>query len=86
RHPAEYMKEFYYDLVSNHVPSIQLAAQVFGTDHLLLGSDYPFGLSDVEMAVQSVKDAGFTPQEQEDIYARNAVRLLGLEGRIAIKK
>ena len=78
RPPTEYMKELYYDLVSYHVPSIHLAAQVFGTDHLLLGSDYPFGLSDLEMAVQSVQDAGFSAADQELIYSGNAKRLLGL--------
>ncbi len=82
RSPTEYLKELYYDLVSYHVPSIHLAAEVFGTDHLMLGSDYPFGLSDLEMAVQSVKDAGFSAEDQEKIYSGNAINLMGLADRL----
>ncbi|MHB8619147.1 MAG: amidohydrolase family protein [Chloroflexota bacterium] len=77
RSPIEYMKEFYYDLVSYHVPSIHMATDLFGADHLLLGSDYPFGLGDVHMAIQSIYDAGFSEADQAKIFGENARKLLG---------
>ncbi|HLY65162.1 MAG TPA: amidohydrolase family protein [Chloroflexota bacterium] len=72
--PTEYLKELYYDVVSFYEPALHLAAQAFGTDHLLLGSDYPFGMGDIEMAVRSVQ-AAFPQADQDKIFGENAQRL-----------
>lgn len=77
RTPAEYMSELYYDSVSNHPPALRLAADVFGTEHLLFGTDYPFGVNDIELAIQSIRDAGFSASDQSKIFGDNARRLIG---------
>jgi len=78
RAPAEYLKGLYYDVVSFHVPSLQLAAEAFGTGHLLLGSDYPFGLGDIESAISSVQEAFPDERDRIKILGENAEKLLGL--------
>jgi predicted TIM-barrel fold metal-dependent hydrolase len=74
RTPHEYLKDFYYDVVSYYVPALHLAAAAFGTDHLLLGSDYPFAIGDLRAAIQSVEEA-FGPEDQAKIFGGNAKTL-----------
>ena len=74
RTPHEYLKGFYYDVVSYYVPALHLAATAFGTDHLLLGSDYPFSIGDLRAAIQSVEEA-FGPEDQAKIFGDNAKQL-----------
>jgi predicted TIM-barrel fold metal-dependent hydrolase len=74
RPPHEYLKELYYDVVSYWVPALHMAATSFGTDHLLLGSDYPFAIGDLRAAIQSVEEA-FAPEDQDKIFGENAKRL-----------
>jgi len=80
RSPTEYMRELYYDSVSNHPPALRLAAEVFGIERLLFGTDYPFGVDDIELGLQSIRDAGFSAAEQAMILGENACRLIGEEG------
>jgi aminocarboxymuconate-semialdehyde decarboxylase len=75
RHPTEYLRRLYYDVVNFYVPSLRLAADEFGADHLLLGSDYPFGIGDVEAAIRSVQEASFSQGDQDRIFGGNAERL-----------
>jgi len=77
RSPADYLRELYYDSVSNHPPALRLAAEGFGIEHLLFGTDYPFGVDDIELAIQSIRDAGFSATEQTKIFGENARRLIG---------
>lgn len=78
RPPAEYLRELYYDVVNFYTPALHLAAEAFGTDHLLLGSDYPFGMGDVEAAITSVRAAFPDERDQAKIFGENAEKLLGL--------
>jgi len=74
RAPYEYMKEFYYDAVSYWVPALHMAAASFGTDHILLGSDYPFAIGDLRLAIETVQEA-FGPEDQAKIFGENAKKL-----------
>jgi aminocarboxymuconate-semialdehyde decarboxylase len=76
--PGEYMRELYYDTVSFHAPALRLCAEMFGADHLLLGSDYPLGGGTLEEAYRFVADFGFTPTERDQVLGGNAARVLGL--------
>ena len=76
--PGEYMKELYYDTVSGHPPALRLCAEMFGADHLLLGSDYPLGAGTLDESYRFVADAGFNAAEREQMLGGNAARVLGL--------
>jgi aminocarboxymuconate-semialdehyde decarboxylase len=79
RPPGEYLKELYYDTVSFHPPALRLDYEMFGADHLMLGSDYPLGRASLEAAVQFVADFDdFSPGEREQVLSGNAIRVLGL--------
>ncbi|MFC7239728.1 amidohydrolase family protein [Saliphagus sp. GCM10025317] len=50
---VEYLQEFYYDTISFHPPAMNLAMETVGAEHLLFGTDYPFGM---EKADQTLDD------------------------------
>ena len=52
-------------------------ARAFGTEHVLFGTDCPWG--DQESELRRFLSLPFTPEEQETILHKNAERLLGLE-------
>lgn len=76
--PSEYMKELYYDTVSQHPPALRMAKEQFGADHLMLGSDYPLGSSPLEESVRFIADADLTPVERDLVLGGNAARVLKL--------
>ena len=63
--PSVYLKRLYYDTVSFSAPSLRLARELVGADHLVMGSDYPHLLGSIERAVSSV-DALDVPTVDKD--------------------
>jgi aminocarboxymuconate-semialdehyde decarboxylase len=74
RPPSYYLKKFYYDTaLSFHKPNLKCAYETVGIDHLVLGSDYPHSAS-TPMPV--IEEIGWSPEEKENIYSRNILRIL----------
>lgn len=48
-----------------------------GVDHVVLGSDYPFDMSDLD-PVSTVKDLGLAAGDEEKIMWKNAASILNL--------
>jgi aminocarboxymuconate-semialdehyde decarboxylase len=40
--PSVYLKRLYYDSVCDSRPALELGRAIIGTDHIVLGSDFPF--------------------------------------------
>jgi aminocarboxymuconate-semialdehyde decarboxylase len=77
--PSSYLKKLYFDtVVFSHEQLEYLVAQ-YGSDHILLGTDYPFdmAMTDPVGFVQSAP--GLTPGDQAAIVGGNAARLLNLK-------
>src|SRR5215831_10687592 len=75
--PEAYFKRFYYDTVCRNVPALRMALSMFGTEHIVFGTDIPFR-EDIEMQLQDLEALGLSDAEQQDIAAGNAARLLGI--------
>jgi aminocarboxymuconate-semialdehyde decarboxylase len=76
RAPSEYFKLVYVDTVSLHAPALMLATSYLGTEKILFGCDYPFwGLGE---GFDSVQGLNISDQDKENIFYRNAQKLLGL--------
>ena len=80
--PSLTAKRFWYDTVSHaYPPALRVACESFGSERLLLGSDYPYETGEIyQQCVDYVKDpgTGLTPAQIEAILDRNAQALFRL--------
>ena len=75
-HPPEfYFKRFYYDTVCRNVPALRMALSMFGTKHIMFGTDIPFR-EDIELQLRDIEALDLSTTDQSDIYSRNALRVL----------
>ena len=73
--PIEYMKQFYFDTISHDPDCLRFLISRVGADHVLLGTDYPYDMSDMDPLGSLDRVPGLTLEEKEKISERNAVSL-----------
>ena len=75
----EHLRQLWYDTVNLQPGALRCAAEAFGTERLLLGTDFPF-LSGAAFCscISYVREAALAPEQREAILTRNASQLLGL--------
>ena len=61
----------------DHPEALDYFYRLMGADHLLFGSDHPFG-QPYSMVAEMVEQLDCTPAEKEMIYHGNAEGLLGI--------
>lgn len=76
----EYLKLFYNDTaVQGNVPNLECAHSFFGADHLILGTDFPFGNSQgVEIGLRSIEEMNISQNDKRKILEDNSKRLFNL--------
>ena len=74
--PSNYLPWFYTDTVNNYLPSYDLAKPIFGIEHILFGTDYPF--LDSSKCAECVSSLSYSDEEKEMIFNSNARRLFNL--------
>ena len=73
---GDYLANLYVDTVCYHYEALACCYQVLGAEHLLFGTDHPFGAYQVPAELVDRLDC---PSSHRDmIYHRNAERLLSL--------
>lgn len=73
--PSEYMRLFYFDALTHSPQTLQFLVESFGHDKVMLGSDYPFDMGDMEQ-VGHVNEVDFLSDAQkEDVLGETAARL-----------
>ncbi|MFH1082064.1 MAG: amidohydrolase family protein [Pseudomonadota bacterium] len=72
----EYLKRLYYDTVSFFEPALMCAHALVGAEHLVLGSDYPHVIGDIQEAITSIEGLDIPQAEKEMIYSGNILRLI----------
>ena len=74
--PSEYLRQVYFDTLVFDRRHLRFLVDTYGPDHLLMGTDYPFDMSEPD-------PVGFHAQleatEREKILGGNAARLLKLK-------
>jgi aminocarboxymuconate-semialdehyde decarboxylase len=79
RRPArDLLRWFYYDTILFDPKILEFLISEAGADHVLLGSDCPFGIGDPHPA-RIVEEARLSPAEKEQILNGNALRLFNIE-------
>jgi predicted TIM-barrel fold metal-dependent hydrolase len=77
--PSVQLKYFWYDTVNANPSSLRCARETLGTDHLLMGTDYPFWRDDAfKLCVDYVSESGLPANEVENILGANIQPALGL--------
>jgi len=76
--PSHYLEQVYYDTVSFHEPALRCALDSVGADQLLLGSDYPHVIGDLERAVTAIESLPLSARERGRIESGNVEKLYGI--------
>ncbi len=76
--PSEYFKLLYFDTITHYGPALTYLIESVGSDHVLLGSDYPYDMADFRpvSSVESLKNISIA--EKKKVLGENATKLLGL--------
>ncbi|XP_074157983.1 2-amino-3-carboxymuconate-6-semialdehyde decarboxylase isoform X2 [Sminthopsis crassicaudata] len=77
--PRKYLGSFYTDSLVHDPLALKLLTEVIGKDKVLLGTDYPFPLGDLEggKLIDSMEE--FDDETKDKLKAGNALAFLGLE-------
>jgi aminocarboxymuconate-semialdehyde decarboxylase len=79
--PSAYLKRLYYDCICNSPPSLELARAIVGSDHIVLGSDFPFWHREqLGNCLRTVNSLDWPEEELALIRGGNMDRLLRERG------
>jgi aminocarboxymuconate-semialdehyde decarboxylase len=74
--PSVYLKRLYYDTVTFSPHNLHMLRDEVGTDHMLMGSDYPHLLGSIEKSVSSIESLPIPQAEKQKIFGGNALSVL----------
>ena len=82
--PTEYFRLFYNDTaIKDNTPGLMCAHAFFGTDHLLFGTDMPYGpgLGEqfIRLTIDAVEGMSIPDSDKRKIFEENAKALLRLD-------
>lgn len=77
KRPSELLGRFYFDTITHHDGALSWLVDLVGADHVLLGTDLPFDMADVD-PVGRISRA-IDPTSQSAIAGGNALDLFGLK-------
>ncbi|MFD2182745.1 amidohydrolase family protein [Rhodoplanes azumiensis] len=75
--PTSYLKKIYVDSVVFTPHQLRALVEVFGPDHVILGTDYPYDMAEYE-PIEHVVSAGLDDTTVAKICGGTAKRLLGI--------
>lgn len=78
--PEAGLRAMWYDTLVHDPRTLRFVAEIVGTDRLMLGSDAPFPIGDLQPAA-IIEAARFTPEQQEAMRHGTAAALFGLQGQ-----
>jgi aminocarboxymuconate-semialdehyde decarboxylase len=81
--PSDYMKMLYYDTVVYEPLYLRHLVDVVGVDHVLLGTDFPFDMSESDPLRLIAATEGLDDAARAAISGGNAARLYGITGTTA---
>ena len=76
RTPGDYVRRLHTDTIAGSPRALELAVDLFGSERVCFGSDYPFG--DQRAALELVRAADLPAETMDAVCGANAERLFGL--------
>jgi len=77
--PDESFARFYYDSIVHSKRTLEYLVDIAGFEHVLLGSDYPFDMGNLD-CVRRVEQASLPAQQRDSILGARAKTLLKCSG------
>jgi aminocarboxymuconate-semialdehyde decarboxylase len=77
RKPSEYARRVWVDTITHSRRALSLVLDTFGSDRVVLGSDYPFRLG-TEDPIAALEPAGLDAKTRRRLLHDNALAFLGL--------
>jgi aminocarboxymuconate-semialdehyde decarboxylase len=74
--PSVYLKRLYYDTVNFNPNMLMMVRNMIGSDHMVLGSDYPHLLGSIDRAVSSIESLDVNAEEKRRIFEGTALSIL----------
>jgi predicted TIM-barrel fold metal-dependent hydrolase len=74
--PSVLSRSFWCDTVNGHPPALREACDCYGTDKVLLGTDYPYWRNEMKLCVDFVKEIGLTAPDVGAVLGGTAQGLL----------
>jgi aminocarboxymuconate-semialdehyde decarboxylase len=78
--PSVYLKRLYYDTVTFSPYTLGMVRDLVGTDHMVMGSDYPHLLGSIDRAVSSIEGLQVPEAEKQRIFSGTALAILDNAG------
>jgi len=76
--PREYIDRFYLDTLVHDPQALEFVIDLFGTDHLALGTDYPFPLGEDHPGLMIEQMSSLTVDQKNRLVGGTALEFLGL--------
>jgi aminocarboxymuconate-semialdehyde decarboxylase len=77
--PTTYLKRLYFDALVFTDHQLQYLVDLYGADHVLVGTDYPADMGEIDPIGFIERASGLDDAERRAILGRNAARLLNIE-------
>ena len=74
--PSRYLTRLYYDTVTFSPHNLTMLRDLVGTDHMVMGSDFPHLLGAIDRAVPSIRSMPIPTAEQDRILGGTALSIL----------
>jgi aminocarboxymuconate-semialdehyde decarboxylase len=78
KRPSEYLKKLYFDTVVFDERELRHLIEIWGADHIMLGTDYPFDMAEPDPVGFLGRVTGVSEKDMALVAGGNAERLLGL--------
>jgi aminocarboxymuconate-semialdehyde decarboxylase len=73
--PEQSLSQLYFDSIVHSRRTLEYLVDIAGADRVLLGSDYPFDMGNLD-CVQRVREIDVPPTQREGVLGATAQRLL----------
>lgn len=78
RPPSTYLNQVYFDTILFYEPALKYLIEAVGDDHVMLGTDYPFFIGQLDGAEWIRSQDTLAPATKARILGGNAAQLLGV--------
>jgi aminocarboxymuconate-semialdehyde decarboxylase len=76
--PSHYLGKLYFDSISFHPAALKFLVDLVGSDHLVIGSDYPFDMGPAQPLDPIVTNPYLTEEDKRNIAGKTAATLFNI--------